>query len=142
MHGLVVNCIRLGIKVYDSSTQGARNLLPNEASSTLENVSPVQLQPPVCVRLSDSDTSSRLGFQIQKLRGRNATALFVYNRRTVLLYGTEDSDIMLIDNHQHGDNMGSVIVKGTFSCLPEFLNSMRSTLNMIETSYGELIIFC
>ena len=76
-YGLVINCIRLGNRIYDSSPQGARNLSPNEAASTLRDVSPVKLEATLPVRLADSSSASRLGFQInEKMKGQDATALY------------------------------------------------------------------
>ena len=141
-YGLVINYIRLGNKMYDSSPRGARNLSPNEAASTLRDVSPVKLDPALPVRLTDSNSSSRLSSQINELLNRrDAVALLVYNQRTRLLYSTKDGKIVLIDSHQHGEKMGPVIVKGTCSHLAEFLNSIQEVLNMNETSYAELICF-
>ena len=141
-YGLVINCIRLGNRIYDSSSQGARNLSPSEAALTLKDVSPVTIQAKLPVRLTDSNSASRLGFQInEKMRGQDATALIVYSQRTSLLYTNKDGKIMLIDSHQHGDTMGSVIVKRICGRLPEFLNSIQQVLNLNDTSYAELITF-
>ena len=141
-YGLVINCIRLGNQIYDSSPEGARNLSPTAAASTLRDVSPVKLGAALTVRLKDSNSASRLSFQInQLLNGQDAAALLVYSQRTVLLYSNKDGKIMLIDNHQHGEKMGPVIVKGLCSHLPQFLNSIQEVLSMNDTSYAELIVF-
>ncbi len=95
-YGLIINCIRLGNKIYDSSPRGARNLSPNEAASTLRDVSPVKLDPALPVQLTDSNSSSRLSSQINELLNRrDAVALHVYNQRTMLLYSTKDGKIVL-----------------------------------------------
>ena len=65
-YGLVINCIRLGNRIYDSSSQGARNLSPNEAALTLKDVSLVTIQAKLPVCLTDSNSASRLGFQINE----------------------------------------------------------------------------
>ena len=141
-YGLVINCIRLGNRIYDSPPQGARNLSPNEAASTLRDVSPVKLEATLPVRLADSSSASRLGFQInEKTKGQDATALIIYSQRIALLYSNKNGKIMLIDSHQHGDTMGPVIVKGICTRLPEFLNSIQQVLNINDTSYTELITF-
>ena len=78
-YGLVISCIRLGDEIYDSSLRGARNLSPNEAASTLRDVSPVKLDLALPVQLTDSNSSSRLRSQINELLNRrDAVALFVY----------------------------------------------------------------
>ena len=116
-YGLVINCIRLGNTIYDSSSQGARNLSPNEAALTLRDVLPVELEAALPVRLIDSSSASRLGFQInEKMKGQDATALITYSQRTALLFTNKNDNIMLIDCHQHGDTMGPVIVKGVCTC--------------------------
>ena len=142
-YGLVINCIRLGNTIYDSSSQGARNFSPNEAALTLRDVSPVELEAALPVRLIDSSSACRLGFQInEKMKGQDATAQITCSQRTALLYTNKDDNIlMLIDCHQHCDTMGPVIVKGVCIRLPEFLNSIQQVLNINNMSYVQIITF-
>ena len=71
--------------MYDSLDEGARNVDPRKASYSLRSVSPVDLQETIRTRLSDSNISCRLAFEIEKLRGQNVTALSMYGGRAVLL---------------------------------------------------------
>ena len=129
-------------RCYRPSTVSKSASPTDQAACTLRDVSPVKLDAALTVRLKDSNSASRLSFRINQLLNRqDAAALLVYSQRTVLMYSNKDGKIMLIDNHQHGEKMGPVIVKGLCSHLPQFLNSIQEVLSMNDTSYAELIVF-
>lgn len=99
-------------------------------------MSPVKLDAALTVRLKDSNSASRLSFRINQLLNRqDAAALLVYSQRTVLMYSNKDGKIMLIDNHQHGEKMGPMIVKGLCSHLPQFLNSIQVSNSFLLTYF-------